>query len=266
MSQFDFGNLISPLSGADLIDSNLEPWRDALHTTHSGSTRPSYVVAGTLWLDTSSTPWLLKMFQGSDDIILGSLDTTGLDFTPTAAPAPGAGTVSNTMLENAVANTLKGNATGSTAGITDISISDNVLVGRNGGNITGLAIATSGNAFGKLNTANTYSAAQRGAVVSVSFNASTTLDFAAGNNFQIGALTANIILNNPTNQVEGQSGAIHLVQDGTGGKTLTLGNNFMFDVDADKSISTGANSRSSIYYTVRASGIIECSISRGIVA
>lgn len=82
MSQFDFGNLSSPLSGANFIDNNLEPWRDALHSCHSGATRPSYAVNGLLWLDNSnSSLWILKMFQGSTDIVLGSLDPVTNKFT-----------------------------------------------------------------------------------------------------------------------------------------------------------------------------------------
>lgn len=82
MSQFDFGNLSSPLSGANFIDNNLEPWRDALHSCHSGATRPSYAVNGLLWLDNSNASlWILKMFQGSTDIVLGSLDPVTNKFT-----------------------------------------------------------------------------------------------------------------------------------------------------------------------------------------
>lgn len=83
MSQFDFGNLESPLSGTALINSNLEPWRDALHSMHSGTTRPTYAVPGLMWLDTSGSPWIVKVFQGSDDIIMGSLDPVSLEFIPT---------------------------------------------------------------------------------------------------------------------------------------------------------------------------------------
>lgn len=93
MSQFDFGNLSSPLSGTEFIDDNLESWRDALHSLHSGVSRPSYAVAGLMWIDTSVTPWLLKVFQGSDDIILGTLDSATLAFTPSGAQAMAANTV-----------------------------------------------------------------------------------------------------------------------------------------------------------------------------
>lgn len=76
MSQYNFGNLSSPLSGTALVDTHLEPWRDALHTMHSGSARPSYAVAGTMWLDTTTTPWVVKVFDGADDISIGTVNAT----------------------------------------------------------------------------------------------------------------------------------------------------------------------------------------------
>lgn len=82
MSQFDFGNLESPLSGTDLINNNLEPWRDALHSGHMGPTRPSYAVQGLHWIDNSSTPWILKVFTGSDDTSLGTIDPATNIYTP----------------------------------------------------------------------------------------------------------------------------------------------------------------------------------------
>lgn len=82
MSQSDFGNLSSPLSGANLIDTYLEPWRDALHSMHSGNSRPSYVAAGMLWLDTATTPWVWKLYDGSDDITIGTINATTNQFIP----------------------------------------------------------------------------------------------------------------------------------------------------------------------------------------
>jgi hypothetical protein len=76
LSQYNFGNLSSPLSGTALVDTHLEPWRDALHTMHSGSARPSYAVAGTMWLDTTTTPWVVKVFDGADDISIGTVNAT----------------------------------------------------------------------------------------------------------------------------------------------------------------------------------------------
>lgn len=47
----------------------------AINSTHSGSSRPSGAVAGTIWLDTTSaTSPTLKYYDGSDDISLATID------------------------------------------------------------------------------------------------------------------------------------------------------------------------------------------------
>jgi hypothetical protein len=81
MSQFDFGNLSSPLDGADFFDNKLEPWRTALHSTHSGSSRPSYAIGGMMWLDTTTNPWKVKWFTGSADVVMGTINTSLNTFT-----------------------------------------------------------------------------------------------------------------------------------------------------------------------------------------
>lgn len=83
MAQSDFGNLESPLSGTSFINTHLEPWRDAVHSTHSGGGRPSYAVAGMIWLDTTdSSRWIIYIFDGSEDIKIGEVDTTNDAFIP----------------------------------------------------------------------------------------------------------------------------------------------------------------------------------------
>ncbi len=82
MSQFDFGNLESPVSGTTLINGNIEPWRDALHSQHSGDERPDYAVPGMQWLDTTNTNWIVYVFDGSEDIKIGTIDTTNNLFIP----------------------------------------------------------------------------------------------------------------------------------------------------------------------------------------
>ena len=50
----------------------------AINTSNSGTSRPSGAVAGTIWLDTSGgvTAYLLKFFDGTDDITMGTINTT----------------------------------------------------------------------------------------------------------------------------------------------------------------------------------------------
>ncbi len=50
----------------------------AINSSNSGTSRPSGAVAGTIWLDTSGgvTAYVLKFFDGSDDITLANINTT----------------------------------------------------------------------------------------------------------------------------------------------------------------------------------------------
>lgn len=69
-------------SGVQLLDNKLTPLHQNLLTQHSGTSRPSYAVAGTEWLDTTTTPWKLKRFDGTDDIITGYVNATSNTYTP----------------------------------------------------------------------------------------------------------------------------------------------------------------------------------------
>jgi hypothetical protein len=50
----------------------------AINSSNSGTSRPSGAVAGTIWLDTSGgvTAYILKFYDGADDIALGTINTT----------------------------------------------------------------------------------------------------------------------------------------------------------------------------------------------
>lgn len=82
MSQYDFGNLESPLSGTSFFNTHLEPWRNALHSNHAGSSRPSYAVASMTWVNTTTNPHVLNYFDGSQDIPLGYIDISTNSFIP----------------------------------------------------------------------------------------------------------------------------------------------------------------------------------------
>lgn len=66
----DGGNEYTPEQFAERADDSF----DALLSLHKGNSRPAYAEAGTLWLDDSSTPWRLKVFDGSDDITIGTIN------------------------------------------------------------------------------------------------------------------------------------------------------------------------------------------------
>lgn len=103
--------------------------------------------------------------------------------------------------------------------------------------------------------ARSWTAAQRGAPVSVAYAGTITLNFAAANNFEIGTLTGNLLLNSPDNVVAGQSGVIWLTQDAQGGRLIALHSNFK--PAGDQTYSTIANSVTHLGYIVKSPTYIQ---------
>ena len=50
----------------------------AINTTHIGSSAPASLAQASLWIDTSAgaTGWILKLYDGSDHIALGTINST----------------------------------------------------------------------------------------------------------------------------------------------------------------------------------------------
>jgi hypothetical protein len=82
MAQFDFGTINPVTKSGSVLATDLNSFRDALNSMHSGLTRPTYAVNGTVWLDTSGSRGLIKYYDGQDDIVLGAVDTTNNLFYP----------------------------------------------------------------------------------------------------------------------------------------------------------------------------------------
>lgn len=135
MTQYNLPVFASPTPGRTFLKDNMEPWRDAVHSMHAGVTRPDYVVPQMMWIDTSATPWVLKVFQGSNDIVLGSLDPVTLNFTPSAVDGS---TVTGMTAGNVTATNTNGltdtNAQGNLNQITETIL----------GNYTKFGITSSG--------------------------------------------------------------------------------------------------------------------------
>ena len=105
----------------------------------------------------------------------------------------------------------------------------------NGVTVTGTAVATTSTA-----------GSQTGSV---------TLDFATNQNFVL-TMTGNVTLANPSTEQVGQSGFITLIQDGTGSRTLAVGDQYFGAGGEVPTISTDANAIDVIPYIVIASGKI----------
>lgn len=81
MAQYDFGTIVPANKSGAALATDLNNWRDALHSCHKGSTQPSYRVAGIHWLDDSGTPWVWKVYDGADWITIGTINATTNVFT-----------------------------------------------------------------------------------------------------------------------------------------------------------------------------------------
>ena len=62
-------------TGSQLMDNYLAKSQDNVLTTNSGVQRPSYAKSGTQWIDTSSNPWKLYLYNGSKDVLIGTIST-----------------------------------------------------------------------------------------------------------------------------------------------------------------------------------------------
>jgi hypothetical protein len=92
----------------------------------------------------------------------------------------------------------------------------------------------------KTDVAQTFTAAQRGAYVTLTDAATIATDLSLGNQFQV-TLGGNRTLGAPTNVVAGQSGVIRVVQDGSGGRTLAYNSVFKFPGGTAPTLTTTAN-------------------------
>lgn len=74
MSQHD---MVIANQGFVAFRSDLNDGLQALASTSKGTSRPATPYAGQLWLDETTAVWKLKVYDGTDDITLATIDTTG---------------------------------------------------------------------------------------------------------------------------------------------------------------------------------------------
>jgi len=96
----------------------------------------------------------------------------------------------------------------------------------------------------------TFTAGQRGEVTTLTSATTVAIDLADSNNY-VCTMGHNIIFDNPTNAVAGQSGSIFLIQDGTGGRTGSWGANWDWAAGTAPTLTTTAAAVDRIDYVVR---------------
>tara|TARA_Y100000401_G_C8313383_1_gene221072 strand:+ start:273 stop:725 length:453 start_codon:yes stop_codon:yes gene_type:complete len=112
-----------------------------------------------------------------------------------------------------------------------------------------------------LDVAQTFTAAQRGSVTTLTDGSTITPNFSASNNFTLTLAGTGRTLANPTNVTAGQSGIIAINQDGSGSRTITsYGSYFKFPSGATPTLSTGANDLDILSYYCVSSTVIVASL------
>lgn len=153
------------------------------------------------------------------------------------------------------ANGLITRTSSSTAAARTITGTTNVITVTNGDGVSGNPTLTTGSLVARTDTAQAFTAAQRGSISTLTDGATITPDFALANNYTV-TLGGNRTLANPTNLTAGQSGSIFVVQDGTGSRTLAYGSFWDFIGGTAPTLTTTANAVDRIDYVVRTTGSI----------
>jgi microcystin-dependent protein len=74
MTQFNFGTIVATAKSGSGLASDLNAWRDAVHSTHKGPIRPTYVVPGMPWISDAVAPWSDFVYDGAGDALRGFID------------------------------------------------------------------------------------------------------------------------------------------------------------------------------------------------
>lgn len=138
-------------------------------------------------------------------------------------------------------------------------------IGNGGSGANNAATARSNFSVPGLITKNTFQGAQR--VTSTSLTSSAghiAIDFDVNNQFEH-TFTENTILDNPSNVTVGQSGSIKLTQHASSPKTLAFGSFYKFATGANSTISAINSAADTLYYSVRSTTFIECSLVKGFI-
>ncbi|WP_176086672.1 hypothetical protein [Martelella sp. HB161492] len=87
MTQATTKTIDPAVTNGSQLAANINDWRTAELSMHSGVARPSYATAGMMWISTASSPWVLNVFDGASDTPIGTVDPSSHVFTVTGGTA-----------------------------------------------------------------------------------------------------------------------------------------------------------------------------------
>jgi hypothetical protein len=76
MAQYDFGTIDPNTKSGTALATDLNSYRNAVNSMHSGSSAPSYITAGMMWVDTTSANYEVKLYDGAQSITVAVIDAT----------------------------------------------------------------------------------------------------------------------------------------------------------------------------------------------
>ena len=136
------------------------------------------------------------------------------------------------------------------------SIADDTITNAKINSSAAIAASKLGTGVGKIATAATWTAAQRGEITALTSAATITIDMADSNNFSV-TLAHNATFANPSNDTAGQSGSIFITQDGTGSRTASWGTDWEFAGGTAPTLTTTAAASDRIDYVIKSGTSIQ---------
>ena len=109
----------------------------------------------------------------------------------------------------------------------------------------------------KTDVVQSFTAAQRGAITTLTDAATIAVDLALSNNFTLTLTGTATDVDAPTNAVAGQSGSIFVVQDATGGRTLGWNTAWKWAGGTVPTLSTAADAVDRVDYIVKGASEIQ---------
>jgi len=226
-------------SGAAIADTKLDTISTAGKVSNSATTATS-----------SNTASAIVTRDGSGNFTAGTVIAALTGNASTATALQTARNIQGVSFDGTANITVV--TAGSGISVTGTAVANTGVLSVNGstGAITNVAVT---------NTAQSFTAQQRGTISALTDGATITPDFSLANNFSV-TLGGSRTLANPTNLTAGASGAIFISQDGTGSRTLAFGSNFDFSGGTAPTLTTTASAVDVLVYTVRSSTSIAATL------